>query len=47
MVLHRGLFLVEEVRPLIRSSVGNRTKESLVEDFINLLTKNANVIKYL
>ena len=28
-------FLVEEVRRLIRSSVGNRAKESLVVDFIN------------
>ena len=28
-------FLVEEVRRLIRSSVGNRSKESLVVDFIN------------
>jgi type I restriction enzyme, R subunit len=27
--------LVEEVRRLIRSSVGNRAKESLVVDFIN------------
>lgn len=29
------VFLVEEVRRLIRSSVGNRAKESLVVDFIN------------
>lgn len=28
-------FLIEEVRRLIRSSVGNRAKESLVVDFIN------------
>lgn len=28
-------FLVEEVRRLIRSSIGNRAKESLVVDFIN------------
>ncbi|MFM8400764.1 MAG: type I restriction endonuclease subunit R, EcoR124 family, partial [Pirellula sp.] len=27
--------LVDEVRRLIRASVGNRAKESLVEDFIN------------
>lgn len=27
--------LVEEVRRIIRSSVGNRAKESLVVDFIN------------
>ena len=28
-------FLVEDIRRLIRSSVGNRAKESLVVDFIN------------
>lgn len=33
-VKDKGL-LVEEVRRLIRSSVGNRSKESLVVDFIN------------